>query len=177
MPKTDLERQIAAAKRQIAAAKRQENEQALWTQIKQLSLPSPLAECQGDDTRFLEGCDYRADLWWPGWGLIVEVDGGTHSGGRHVRGVGYEEDRERDTEASIAGFTTLRFTAGQIEDGYAVQAIERWLNGNVNPVIKAALQEERKRLALVALSWQPCWGADPGYAAVRSDIAALILED
>lgn len=169
MPKTEA--QIQAAK-----AKRQKWEQHLWTQIVQLGLPRPLAECQGDDTCFLEGRDHRADFWWPGLILTVEVDGGTHSGGRHVRGVGYEEDRERDTEAAIAGITTLRFTSGQVKSWYAARAIKRWIDGGIHAIIESALQEERERYALIARSWRPCWGNDPGYAAVCADVAAAILE-
>lgn len=170
MPKTET--QIA-----IAKAKRQKWEQHLWTHIKQLSLPLPLAECQGDDTHFHPDRDWRADLLWPGLMLIVEIDGGTwvDGGGAHNRGGGYEKDRERDAEAAILGYSIFRFTPWLVENGYAVRAIERWI-ASADAIVKSALQEERERLALVVLSWQPCWDSDPGYAAVRSDIAALILE-
>lgn len=163
--------------RQIAKAKRQKWEQALWTQIVQLRLPRPLAECQGDDTHFLPGRDYHCDLLWPGRRLIVEADGLDWAGGwrGHNAPPQYEKDCERDAEAAIAGFTTLRFTPWLIENGYAVQAIERWI-ANTNPATRGALQEERERLAGIARSWHPCWGADPGYAAVCASVAAAILE-
>lgn len=81
---------------------------------------------------FLPPRKFAADFYWPAFGLIVEVDGGvfgigkvcrlchTNRAGGHTSGVGYTSDRERDAEAFLAGFTTLRFTSQQVRDGYAL---------------------------------------------------------
>lgn len=35
---------------------------------------------------------FRADIWVPAGRFTVEVNGGSWTGGRHVRGLGYEND-------------------------------------------------------------------------------------
>jgi very-short-patch-repair endonuclease len=41
------------------------------------------------------GRRWAADFCWPSQRLIVEVDGGTWTGGRHVTGSGYHKDLEK----------------------------------------------------------------------------------
>jgi len=59
--------------------------------------------------------------------LAVEVEGGTWSKGRHTSGKGFEADCEKYNEAAILGWRVLRFTTQMVEDGRALQAIERAL--------------------------------------------------
>jgi very-short-patch-repair endonuclease len=66
---------------------------------------------------------WRFDLAWPVHKLAVEVDGGTYSGGRHVRGAGFERDCEKFNAATIAGWRVMHFTGGMIRSGEAVRAI------------------------------------------------------
>ena len=61
--------------------------------------------------------------------VAVECHGGTYSGGRHTRGKGFENDREKMNEAQLAGFIVLEFTSQQIDDDpeYCVDQIRRAL--------------------------------------------------
>ena len=59
--------------------------------------------------------------------FAVEVEGGTWSGGRHVRGKGFAEDCEKYNEAAMLGWRVLRFTTTMVQDGRALKTIERAL--------------------------------------------------
>jgi len=48
-------------------------------------------------------------------------------GGGHNTGAGYERDRRRDALAMVAGWRVLRITAGMIDDGSALDCVERIL--------------------------------------------------
>ena len=68
---------------------------------------------------------WRFDFAWPDLLIAVEVEGGVFSGGRHVRGQGYESDCEKYNEAQLLGWMVLRFTPGMIKRGKADQVIEK----------------------------------------------------
>jgi very-short-patch-repair endonuclease len=68
---------------------------------------------------------YRADFAWPELKLLVEVEGGVYSGGRHVRGKGFTEDLHRSNLAQLENYMILRFTGEQIKSGLALDLIER----------------------------------------------------
>ena len=57
---------------------------------------------------------YRIDLAWPSSMLAVEVDGGQHApgGGKH----GTQSDYAKTRRLTMAGWTLLRFTAGEVRD-------------------------------------------------------------
>jgi hypothetical protein len=59
--------------------------------------------------------------------LLVEIDGGTWTGGRHVTGSGVEADCEKLGEATALGYRVLRVTPKMVEDGRALKLIERCL--------------------------------------------------
>jgi hypothetical protein len=59
--------------------------------------------------------------------LLVEVDGGSWTGGRHTTGTGFEHDCLKLNEAVIRGYRVLRVTPRMVEDGRALQLIERAL--------------------------------------------------
>ena len=66
---------------------------------------------------------WRFDLAWPDRKLACEVDGGVHSGGRHVRGRGFEEDAVKLNEALLLGWRVLRVSTGQVKTGEAADWI------------------------------------------------------
>lgn len=86
-----------------------------------------VAEGREHPTFSREGRRWRFDFAWPDRRLAVECEGGTHSGGRHVRGEGFAADAEKYNAAALQGWTVLRFTGAQVESGYAVETIERAL--------------------------------------------------
>lgn len=81
--------------------------------------------------------EFRADIAWPGAGLLVEVDGGTYARqgakrcplckqvpvGRHNTGSGIERDFEKQNLAVIRGYRVMHFTRKSIESGEAVRLI------------------------------------------------------
>ena len=70
---------------------------------------------------------WKADFHLVGKKILVEVEGGIWSGGRHTRGKGYTSDCEKYAEAMVLGFAVLRFTTQQVMSGYAINSIERLL--------------------------------------------------
>ena len=73
---------------------------------------------------------WRADFAWPKpQRILLEVEGGTYSGGSHVRGEGFEKDCIAYNEATLLGWCVLRVTGAMVNDGRALQVIERALKG------------------------------------------------
>ena len=68
---------------------------------------------------------WRADFHITGKKLLVEVEGGIWSGGRHTRGKGYIGDMEKYNAATMMGFQVLRFSTDQVKSGHAIQQIEK----------------------------------------------------
>ena len=79
------------------------------------------------DHDYRRGRAFRFDFAWPDRKLAVEVDGGTFTGGRHVRGAGYERDVEKQNLAVTQGWRVLHFTQRQVTSGYALNVVEQAL--------------------------------------------------
>jgi very-short-patch-repair endonuclease len=77
------------------------------------------------------GRRFRADLLFPDQKLIIEVDGGTWSGGRHTSGAGYDRDCIKQNLALLNGYSTMRYTSRMVRDGTALEFIRRKLNNGV----------------------------------------------
>lgn len=77
--------------------------------------PEPVKEFKFHPTR-----KYRFDLCWPSSMVAFEREGGVWSGGRHVRGKGYESDAEKYSWAAIMGWCVVRASTRQIESGLAL---------------------------------------------------------
>lgn len=74
---------------------------------------------------------FRWDFCWPDHLVAVEIEGGTHSGGRHVRAAGYARDCEKYNLATLRGWRVLRYTSDMIEGDPAacLRQIEALLKG------------------------------------------------
>lgn len=70
---------------------------------------------------------WRFDFAYPLNKLAIEVHGGIYRQGRHTRGKGFENDREKMNEAQIMGWTVLEVTPRQIKTGAALEWVERFL--------------------------------------------------
>ena len=68
---------------------------------------------------------WRADFHITGKKLLVEVEGGIWSGGRHTRGKGYLGDMEKYNAATVMGYRVIRFSTEQVTSGLAIQQIEK----------------------------------------------------
>ncbi|WP_445403247.1 DUF559 domain-containing protein [Acinetobacter vivianii] len=72
---------------------------------------------------------WRADFLISNTRILIEVEGGIWSQGRHTRGTGYIGDMEKYNAAAILGFQVLRFSTQQVKSGLAVQQIEQLVRG------------------------------------------------
>jgi very-short-patch-repair endonuclease len=82
-------------------------------------------ECRFDPSR-----RWRADFVIPSMHkspLLIEIDGGTWTGGRHVTGSGHASDAEKRNAAVLLGYRPLTFSPAQVESGEALQTIEKAL--------------------------------------------------
>lgn len=108
----------AEAKRMIAKAKRTALEDRLLADLANLGLPVPEREYRFHPVR-----KWRFDLAYPDLELAIECDGGTFSGGRHVRGAGYQRDAEKGNAAVALGWRVLHYTGAMIRSGEAAREI------------------------------------------------------
>lgn len=95
---------------------------ALLIQIRAFKLPKPELEYRFHDVR-----NWRADFCWPEEKLIVEFEGGVYSGGRHIRGRGFENDCIKYNTATLMGYRVLRFTTRHVNQGTAIQMVREAL--------------------------------------------------
>jgi len=70
---------------------------------------------------------WRADFHILETKILVEVEGGIWTGGRHTRGKGFIHDIEKYNAATVLGYQILRFSTEQVKSGLAVRQIERLL--------------------------------------------------
>ena len=68
--------------------------------------------------------NWRADFLITGTKILIEVEGGIWSGGRHTRGKGFIADMEKYNAAAVMGFKVLRFDTQQVKSGLAIKQIE-----------------------------------------------------
>lgn len=73
---------------------------------------------------------WRADFLISNTKILVEVEGGIWSKGRHTRGSGYIGDMEKYNAAAILGFQVLRFSTQQVKSGLAIQQLEQLVRGS-----------------------------------------------
>ena len=72
---------------------------------------------------------WRADFHLVEKMILVEVEGGIWSGGRHTRGKGYLGDMEKYNAATVMGYRVIRFSTEQVKSGLAIQQIEGVIKG------------------------------------------------
>ena len=68
---------------------------------------------------------WRADFHLKDRKILVEVEGGIWSNGRHTRGKGYLGDLEKYNEATMMGYQVIRFSTEQVKSGKAIEQIEK----------------------------------------------------
>lgn len=113
----------AAIKANKALAKgRSWGEEWLEMALGEANAPAWVSEYRFDPSR-----RWRADFAFLEARLLVEVEGGAWSKGRHTRGQGFEDDCEKYAEAVIQGWRVLRVTTAMVEDGRALGFIMRAL--------------------------------------------------
>ena len=90
--------------------------------VKLFRLPKPEREYRFDSVR-----RWRFDFAWPAKKVAVECEGGHWSGGRHVRGSGFEKDAEKYNRAALLGWRVLRFTATMLKDTACMEQVKEAL--------------------------------------------------
>ena len=73
---------------------------------------------------------WRADFHIVGQKLLIEVEGGIWSNGRHTRAKGYLDDMEKYNAVQVSGYRLLRFSTEQVKSGLAVRKIEEMVKGD-----------------------------------------------
>lgn len=107
--------QVAALQKK---AKRTALEDRLLADLAKLGLPVPEREYRFHPVR-----KWRFDFAYPGRLIAIECDGGTWSGGRHVRGGGFLSDAEKGNAAQILGWAVFHYTGSMIRSGEAAREI------------------------------------------------------
>jgi very-short-patch-repair endonuclease len=82
--------------------------------LREKDCPTPVRQL-----RFHPGKKWQFDFAWPDWMVAVEIEGGVWSGGRHVRGQGFEADIEKYNAATLAGWRLYRFSGSMVKSGVA----------------------------------------------------------
>jgi very-short-patch-repair endonuclease len=111
--------------RERRAAERKKLEALMWQHLEWLNLACLFQR----NAQFHPVRKWELDFLARGYSLGIEIHGGTHSGGRHVRGAGFEEDRRKMNAAIECGIRVLEYTATQVQSGEAANQVERVLAG------------------------------------------------
>lgn len=119
---------MTSAAEQIRKAKQKVKRESLTSlfeqQIRALRLPAPVKEYRFHvEQHGAAGRKWRADFAWVDLRLLVEIDGGTFSGGRHTRGKGFEADCYKLNAAAEDGWTVLRYTGDMVRSGHAAHRV------------------------------------------------------
>ncbi len=92
-------------------------------QLRQAKIPAPTAEF-----RFHPARKWRADFAWVSARLLLEVEGGVWTGGRHVSGSGFTKDMEKYNAATLLGYRILRVTPKQLTEPETIELIREALD-------------------------------------------------
>lgn len=104
-----------------------EKKRSASEELLQLALRAANISGWTPEFRFDPARRWRADFAFLGPRLLVEVEGGIWSGGRHTRGQGFTDDCEKYNAMTIQGWRLLRFSTEMIATGYAVKTIREAL--------------------------------------------------
>ena len=88
--------------------------------LKQRGLPHPHREYRFEPSR-----RWRADYCWPERGIILEVEGGVWTRGRHTRGSGFLLDIEKYNHAATLGYRVVRVTPSTLCTEATLDMIEQ----------------------------------------------------
>lgn len=77
------------------------------------------------EVMLIPGRKLRCDFVWDREWLVVEIEGGVFTRGRHTRGKGFEDDCEKYALLMCMGWRVLRVTGGQVKSGKALE----WIRG------------------------------------------------
>ena len=64
--------------------------------------------------RAIPGRRFAFDFFLPDYGILIEIQGGAFTGGRHTRGAGMASDCEKSRLAQMMGYKCFAYTGNQI---------------------------------------------------------------
>ncbi len=73
--------------------------------------------------RFAPPRKWRVDFAYPERSIAIEIEGGIHTQGRHVRGSGFEKDCEKYNALAEKKWRLFRYTPQMVKDGRAIDQI------------------------------------------------------
>jgi very-short-patch-repair endonuclease len=74
--------------------------------------------------------DWRADFAILDHSLLIEIEGGGWTGGRHTTGAGFEADLIKYDAAMRLGWNVYRCSPGMVTSGQAIKTIMQLLDGS-----------------------------------------------
>ena|SRR5215475_10721157 len=77
--------------------------------------------------RFHETRRWKADYHLLGHRILIELHGSVYQQGRHTRGAGFEDDREKMNTAQMLGYRVLEFSTSQVLRGFARDFLKHYL--------------------------------------------------
>lgn len=92
------------------------------TQLKQLNIKGFEREYKFHSSR-----RWRFDFANVDKKIAIEIEGGIHRKGRHVRPKGYLGDLEKYNEAAYLGWKVYRYSTAQVTSGHAIFDLEKKL--------------------------------------------------
>ena len=135
-------------------------EEKLMAQLMRAGVTRPTREFV-----FAPGRKWRADFCWEEQRLLVEVEGGVFSGGRHVSPMGFLADIEKYNTACLLGYRLIRVGAKHINSHAALNWIRSALAQEPPPTPKPRPRPPRKL---------PVGDPSPALVAARSALDGLI---
>lgn len=79
---------------------------------------------------------WRLDYFIPELSIAIELHGGVYSNGRHTRGQGFTNDREKMNEAQLAGIMVIEVTSEDVKSGKAINHIKRAIENKRHALCK-----------------------------------------
>ena len=76
--------------------------------------------------KYIPNRRFRADFAIPAWRLLIEIEGGVWTKGRHIRGGGFTKDMEKYNLATVYGYQLIRCTPSEFKKTQAIDWIEMW---------------------------------------------------
>ncbi|MGA9668284.1 MAG: DUF559 domain-containing protein [Terracidiphilus sp.] len=73
---------------------------------------------------------WRVDFAFVDDKLAIEIEGGTHSMGRHNRADGYAADLEKYNALAVEGWSLLRYTPAMVTSGRALSQVADFIDAS-----------------------------------------------
>src|SRR5260364_351962 len=116
--------------------------------VRVAKLPEPQREYRFDAMR-----RWKFDFAWPNWKIAVECEGGIWTQGRHTRALGFEADCSKYNAATVQGWRVLRFTAGMVKSGAAVELLTQAIQQAACGASNALFLVEKQEVGNVGKRW------------------------